>query len=215
NVLTYDFEMMNLGDDSTHDCEASGLGSCFSLLMTPLCGVGTYEVTPYVSASAWCNGLSMFCVHHDTVTMSHASSPRDSYNLDYDPSEHSALDIQPQTDHFAQRCPNGYGNQELRSSCYECESLENLRNVFPRLNRAPNNNNAGNQRASTRGRVHVIGEEEVVQNLNVVTGMDRLTTVRAKNDCFAKIVWIPSGRRKDFSCKRRRVREGLKACVSR
>nr|GEY60265.1 putative reverse transcriptase domain-containing protein [Tanacetum cinerariifolium] len=48
NVLAYNFEMMTSSDDSTHDCEASGLRSCISLLMTPLCCDRTHEVTPRV-----------------------------------------------------------------------------------------------------------------------------------------------------------------------
>ncbi|GKE39634.1 hypothetical protein Tco_1463039 [Tanacetum coccineum] len=51
------------------------------------------------------------------------------------------------------------------------QDLDHLRNVCPKLNRAPNNNNnnAGNPRASARGRVHMIGAEEAVRNQNVVT----------------------------------------------
>ncbi|GKD94164.1 hypothetical protein Tco_1374001, partial [Tanacetum coccineum] len=62
------------------------------------------------------------------------------------------------------------------SDCPKCtRSVKHLRNTCPRLNRVPNNNhnnnngNAGNQRAPTRGRVHVIGAEEAMQNLTVVT----------------------------------------------
>ncbi|GJQ93762.1 uncharacterized protein Tco_0004901 [Tanacetum coccineum] len=79
-----------------------------------------------------------------------------------------------QTGHFAKVCKNkeGNGNNGRRSSCYECGSLDHLRNVCPRLNRAPNNNNnnAGNPRAPARGRVHAIRAEKAVQNQTVVTG---------------------------------------------
>nr|GEV98377.1 hypothetical protein [Tanacetum cinerariifolium] len=45
-------------------------------------------------------------------------------------------------------------------------------NVCPRLNKAPkNNNNAGNQRAPTRGRVYVIGAKEARHDPNVMNGM--------------------------------------------
>nr|GEU48234.1 reverse transcriptase domain-containing protein [Tanacetum cinerariifolium] len=70
NVLTYDFGLRVMflpitlisGDDSTHDCEASGLGSCYacsdSLLLTPLCCDDIHEVTPSVSALAGFNTCS-------------------------------------------------------------------------------------------------------------------------------------------------------------
>ncbi|GJV97916.1 putative reverse transcriptase domain-containing protein, partial [Tanacetum coccineum] len=67
-------------------------------------------------------------------------------------------------------CPNGgSGNHGRRPSCYECGSMDHLKNVCPRLNRAPNNG-AGNQRASASSRVHVIGADEAVQNPKVVSG---------------------------------------------
>ncbi|GKE56074.1 hypothetical protein Tco_1495259 [Tanacetum coccineum] len=74
-----------------------------------------------------------------------------------------------QTGHLARNCH--------RVACYECGSFDHLRNVCPRLNRAPNNsnknnnNNARNQRAPARGRVHVIRAEETRQNPNLMTGM--------------------------------------------
>ncbi|GJR36071.1 putative reverse transcriptase domain-containing protein [Tanacetum coccineum] len=73
-----------------------------------------------------------------------------------------------QTGHLARNCH--------RAACYECGSFDHLRNVCPRLNRAPNNNNknnnnnARNQRAPARGRVHVIGAEETRQNPNLMIG---------------------------------------------
>ncbi|GKB59258.1 zinc finger, CCHC-type, retrotransposon gag domain protein [Tanacetum coccineum] len=76
------------------------------------------------------------------------------------------------TGHFAKACKNreGNGNDGRRPSCYECGSLNHLRNVCPRLNQAPNNNNnAANPRAPARGQVYVIREKEAVQNPNVVT----------------------------------------------
>ncbi|GJT02537.1 zinc finger, CCHC-type, retrotransposon gag domain protein [Tanacetum coccineum] len=48
-----------------------------------------------------------------------------------------------QTGHLARNCH--------RAACYKCGSFDHLKNICPRLNRAPNknnNNNAGNQRAS-------------------------------------------------------------------
>ncbi|GKA91786.1 putative reverse transcriptase domain-containing protein [Tanacetum coccineum] len=77
------------------------------------------------------------------------------------------------TGHFAKVCKNreGNGNDGRRPSFYECGSLDRLRNVCPRFNRAPNNNNnnVGNPRAPAHCPVHVIGAEEAVQNPNVVT----------------------------------------------
>ncbi|GJR36283.1 hypothetical protein Tco_1211967 [Tanacetum coccineum] len=71
-----------------------------------------------------------------------------------------------QTGHYAKVIKNkvGNGNNGRRPSCYEYGSLYRLRNVYPRLNRAPNNNNknVGNPRAPDHGRVHVIRAEEVV-----------------------------------------------------
>ncbi|GJY05806.1 putative reverse transcriptase domain-containing protein [Tanacetum coccineum] len=90
---------------------------------------------------------------------------------------------QRQTGHFAKVCKNkeGNGNNGRRSSCYECGSLDHLRNVCPRLNRAPNNNNnnAGNPRAPACGRVHAIEAEEAVQNQTVVT--DEAYTIEYAN----------------------------------
>nr|GEU58836.1 hypothetical protein [Tanacetum cinerariifolium] len=66
----------------------------------------------------------------------------------------------------------GNGTDGRKPSCYECRSLDHLRIIYPRLNRAPNNNNntIGNPRASTRGRVYVIDAEEAVHDPNVVMG---------------------------------------------
>ncbi|GJX21259.1 putative nucleotidyltransferase, ribonuclease H [Tanacetum coccineum] len=69
-----------------------------------------------------------------------------------------------QTGHLARNCQ--------RVAYYECGSFDHLRNVCPRLNRAPNNNNNNNvrnQRAPTQGRVHVIGVGETSQNPNLIT----------------------------------------------
>ncbi|GKD72533.1 putative reverse transcriptase domain-containing protein [Tanacetum coccineum] len=60
-----------------------------------------------------------------------------------------------QTSHFARNCHRGEGNNGRKPACYECGSFDHLKNVFPRLNQAPNknnknNNNAGNQRAPVR-----------------------------------------------------------------
>nr|GEV99603.1 reverse transcriptase domain-containing protein [Tanacetum cinerariifolium] len=58
---THDFQIVGFGDDSTHECEASGLGSCYafsdSLLLTPLCCDDIYEVMPRVFAFAGCDSL--------------------------------------------------------------------------------------------------------------------------------------------------------------
>ncbi|GKD07070.1 hypothetical protein Tco_1186755 [Tanacetum coccineum] len=56
-ILPMTLRLLASGDDSTHECEASGLESCVSLLLTPLCCDGTHEVTPIVSAMAGCDGL--------------------------------------------------------------------------------------------------------------------------------------------------------------
>ncbi|GJZ08515.1 putative reverse transcriptase domain-containing protein [Tanacetum coccineum] len=68
------------------------------------------------------------------------------------------------TGHLARNCQ--------RAAYYECGSFDHLRNVCPRLNRAPNknnNNNVKNQRSPARGRVHVIGVGETRQNPNLMT----------------------------------------------
>ncbi|GKB21554.1 hypothetical protein Tco_0855477 [Tanacetum coccineum] len=70
-----------------------------------------------------------------------------------------------QDDH-QRNCPNGDENRGRKPACYECGSLDHLRNVCTRLNRDPNNA-ARNQGAPAHGRVHVIEAEEVRQDLNV------------------------------------------------
>ncbi|PWA35211.1 reverse transcriptase domain-containing protein [Artemisia annua] len=43
-----------------------------------------------------------------------------------------------QTGHLARNCRNGDGNQGQRLACYECGSLDHLRNTCPKLKRTPN-----------------------------------------------------------------------------
>ncbi|KAD3640228.1 hypothetical protein E3N88_29451 [Mikania micrantha] len=64
------------------------------------------------------------------------------------------------TGHFARNCRNS------QRVCYECGSLEHLRNVCPKLQRGPTN--GGNQ---GRGRAFVLGAKEARQDPNVVTAL--------------------------------------------
>ena len=43
-----------------------------------------------------------------------------------------------QTGHLGRNCRNGNGNQGQRLACYECGSLDHLRNTCPKLKRTPN-----------------------------------------------------------------------------
>ncbi|GJY34657.1 putative reverse transcriptase domain-containing protein [Tanacetum coccineum] len=116
-----------------------------------------------------------------------------------------------QTGHYAKVCKNkeGNGNNRKRSSCYECGSLDHLRNVCPRLNRTPNknNNNAGNPRALARGRFHVIVVEEAVHNPDVVMGENPARDLKIisaikmrkylKRECFAFLAHVVEKDQKD------------------
>ncbi|GKC44734.1 putative reverse transcriptase domain-containing protein [Tanacetum coccineum] len=93
-----------------------------------------------------------------------------------------------------------------QAACYECGSFDHLKNVCPRLNRAPNNNyknnnnNAGNQRAPPRGRVNVIRAEEIRQNPNLMTGeksvrdLKTVSTIKMRKylekECFAFLAHV-------------------------
>ncbi|GJZ15379.1 ribonuclease H-like domain-containing protein, partial [Tanacetum coccineum] len=61
-ILPMTLRLLASGDDSTHECEASGLGSCYaccdSLLLTPLYYDDIHEVTPRVSALAGCDNTT-------------------------------------------------------------------------------------------------------------------------------------------------------------
>ncbi|GJY75733.1 putative reverse transcriptase domain-containing protein, partial [Tanacetum coccineum] len=109
-------------------------------------------------------------------------------------------------------CQSRNGNDVQRPAGFEHGSLDHLRNVFPKWNRAPYNN-TGNQRALAQefrplisqkskslnkiysieyANGHKYEAEEILLgcNLNLV-GIDWLTKVRAEIDCFRKIVRIP------------------------
>ncbi|GKC25418.1 putative reverse transcriptase domain-containing protein [Tanacetum coccineum] len=120
-----------------------------------------------------------------------------------------------QTGHYAKVCKNkeGNGNNRKRSSCYECGSLDHLRNVCPRLNRTPNknNNNAGNPRALARGRFHVIVVEEAVHNPDVVMGENPARDLKIisaikmrkylKRECFAFLAHVVEKDQKELSAQ--------------
>nr|GEW12801.1 reverse transcriptase domain-containing protein [Tanacetum cinerariifolium] len=70
--------------------------------------------------------------------------------------------------------------------CYECRSLDHFRNTCPKLNRAPgqvqsnpnqvlaiggNNFNHGNNGIQAQGRAFVLGANEALHDLNIVTGL--------------------------------------------
>ncbi|GKA04641.1 reverse transcriptase domain-containing protein, partial [Tanacetum coccineum] len=107
------------------------------------------------------------------------------------------------TDHFARDCRGvairaASVNVVNPKACYECERLDHLRNMCPRLNRAPgqvqnhpnqvlaiggNNPNRGNNSNPTRGRAFLLGANEAKQNPNVVSGTFSL------NNHFATVLF--------------------------
>nr|GEV08810.1 hypothetical protein [Tanacetum cinerariifolium] len=113
------------------------------------------------------------------------------------------IDKEIETVHLARNCHMGEGNNRRKSACYECGSFDHLRNVCPRLNRAPNknNNNARNQRAPARGRVYVIRADETRADRSFVSLEFRplldqkseywLTAVRSEINCLEKVLQIP------------------------
>ncbi|PWA54513.1 SWEET sugar transporter [Artemisia annua] len=89
-----------------------------------------------------------------------------------------------QTGHLARNCRNGDGNQGQRLACYECGSLDHLRNTCPKLKRTPNQ---GGNRPNlamaiegpqdqnieippARGRAYFVGTRENPQNRNNMPG---------------------------------------------
>ncbi|GJW28005.1 putative reverse transcriptase domain-containing protein [Tanacetum coccineum] len=95
-------------------------------------------------------------------------------------------------------------NERPRPTFFECGDPNHFRRNFPRMNRAttaggnrPNpvlaieeNFNSGNNRNRAQGRAFGLGVAEAPQDLNVVTGMDWLSKLRANIVCFEKIIQI-------------------------
>ncbi|GKA92128.1 hypothetical protein Tco_0814053 [Tanacetum coccineum] len=117
-----------------------------------------------------------FHLTNDVVRSSRASKVIDSGRNRHETSRETELVIIKIKGN--ENCQRRVRNNRRSLACYECGSFDHLRSVCSRLNRAPNNknknNNARNQRAPVRGRLHVIGAEEIRLDPNLMTGKETL-----------------------------------------